>query len=251
MNNRYNFILFFLMSFLIFSVSYAQQNRYWVGKAIYQNNFATSTDLAQWQLAEDNGTGSWTVTTKSSAILKMDNTAGGNANRLFSVTTGSTPRLLTLDKVNGKVQYQVLALTGAGQAFYVQVQEYNASGVFLSEQDLQDPQTTAGFHTINMSDYSWNPSTTRVRFILAGENQSGQQGTIELNYFSYYNTNIQWSNTQNWSATSGGTGGMSIPGASDNVYFDQNSISNTFIDVAVTVKSITLFVGCFFRNRSF
>jgi len=228
------------MSFLIFSVSYAQQNRYWVGKAIYQNNFATSTDLAQWQLAEDNGTGSWTVTTKSSAILKMDNTAGGNANRLFSVTTGSTPRLLTLDKVNGKVQYQVLALTGAGQAFYVQVQEYNASGVFLSEQDLQDPQTTAGFHTINMSDYSWNPSTTRVRFILAGENQSGQQGTIELNYFSYYNTNIQWSNTQNWSATSGGTGGMSIPGASDNVYFDQNSISNTFIDVAVTVKSITL-----------
>lgn len=240
MNNQFNFALSTLILFLFCSLGYAQQSRYWVGKAIYQDNFSTASDLAQWQLSEDNGTGSWTVTTKSSAILKMDNMAGGNANRLFSVTTGSTPRLLTLDKVNGKVQYQVLSLTGGSQTFYLQVQEYNASGTFISEQDLQIPQSTAGFYTINMSDYAWDPSTTKVRFIIAAENQSGQQGTIELNYFSYYNTNIQWSNTQNWSATSGGTGGASLPGSTEDVYFDQNSISNAFIDVAVSIQSITL-----------
>ena len=236
MNKQVNVVVLFFITTLL---GYTQ-NRYWVGKAIYQNNFAASSDLTQWQLNEDNGTGSWTVTAKSSAILKMDNTAGGNANRLFSVTTGSTPRLLTLDKTNGKVQYQVLALTGGAQTFYLQVQEYNASGTFLGEQDLQDPQTAAGFYTLNMSDYVWNAATTKVRFILAAENQSGQQGTVEFNYFSYYNTNIQWSNTQNWSATSGGIGGASIPGTTDNVYFDNNSISNAFIDIPVSIQSITL-----------
>ncbi|WP_018343022.1 T9SS type A sorting domain-containing protein [Cytophaga aurantiaca] len=240
MNKQFNILAFIFIGIFFGSKVYAQQNRYWVGKAIYQDNFATSADLSHWRLTEDNGTGSWTATTKSSAILKMDNTAGGNANRLFSVTTGTTPRLLSLDKVYGKVQYQVVALTGGTQTFYIQVQEYNASGTFISEQDLQDPQSGAGFYTINMSDYSWDPATTQVRFIIAAENQSGQQGTIELSYFSYYNTNILWSNRENWSATSGGIGGASLPGTNDNIYFDQNSISNAFIDVPVSVKNITL-----------
>lgn len=48
-----------------------------------------------------------------------------------------------------------------------------------------------------------------------------------------------WNDTANWSATSGGAGGSSVPGASDDVTFDGNGISGCVFDVAVSVASIT------------
>src|SRR5580700_372346 len=58
-----------------------------------------------------------------------------------------------------------------------------------------------------------------------------------------------WSNTANWSASSGGLGGQSVPGAGDNVFFDGGASplfldnGNCTIDVAVSVASITISSG--------
>jgi hypothetical protein len=52
-----------------------------------------------------------------------------------------------------------------------------------------------------------------------------------------------WNNIANWSATSGGAGGSSVPGAADDVNFDNNGIGNCTIDAIVSVKSFTVVAG--------
>ena len=58
-----------------------------------------------------------------------------------------------------------------------------------------------------------------------------------------------WSSTLNWSSTSGGLGGSSVPAAADNVFFDGGASplyldnGNCTIDVAVSVTSITVSSG--------
>src|SRR5580692_397771 len=58
-----------------------------------------------------------------------------------------------------------------------------------------------------------------------------------------------WSSTLNWSSTSGGLGGSSVPAAADNVFFDGGASplyldnGNCTIDVAVSVTSITISSG--------
>jgi hypothetical protein len=56
-----------------------------------------------------------------------------------------------------------------------------------------------------------------------------------------------WSSTLNWSSSSGGLGGSSVPGAGDNVFFDGGGlgvdVGNCTIDVAVSVTSITVSAG--------
>jgi hypothetical protein len=49
-----------------------------------------------------------------------------------------------------------------------------------------------------------------------------------------------WNNTLNWSATSGGAGGASVPVAADDVNFDNGGIGNCTIDIPVSVKTITV-----------
>ena len=52
-----------------------------------------------------------------------------------------------------------------------------------------------------------------------------------------------WNNTANWSATSGGAGGVSVPGAADDVNFDANGLGSCTVDIPVAVKSITVAAG--------
>ncbi len=58
-----------------------------------------------------------------------------------------------------------------------------------------------------------------------------------------------WSSTLNWSASSGGLGGSSVPAAGDNVFFDGGASplfldnGNCTIDVPVSVTSITVTAG--------
>src|SRR5271167_4454823 len=58
-----------------------------------------------------------------------------------------------------------------------------------------------------------------------------------------------WSSTLNWSASSGGLGGSSVPAAGDNVFFDGGAgpfflaNGNCTIDVAVNITSITVSAG--------
>ncbi|HEY9049812.1 MAG TPA: hypothetical protein VIN08_28130 [Ohtaekwangia sp.] len=234
------YIYYLTLIFFIAGISAYGQTRYWVGTSVYINNFSAASDLNQWQLIEDSGTGSWTLSGSGSAILKMDNSVGFFANRLFNVN-GASPRLLTLDKVNGVVEFQVIAVTGGDQRFFLQAQEFNASGVYITEQNILSPQNSAGYYSVNLSTITWNAATTQVRFIIGGANYSAQQGTIEFNYFNYTNTPKTWSNTLNWSTTSGGASGASAPGAGDIAVFDGVSGKNgiCFLDAPVTVAGIS------------
>lgn len=49
-----------------------------------------------------------------------------------------------------------------------------------------------------------------------------------------------WNNTANWSTTSGGTGGASVPGAADLVTFNANGLGNCTLDIAPTIAGITV-----------
>ena len=53
-------------------------------------------------------------------------------------------------------------------------------------------------------------------------------------------TASNWNNTANWSTTSGGAGGASVPGAADVVTFNAARNGNCTIDVAVTIAGITV-----------
>jgi len=52
-----------------------------------------------------------------------------------------------------------------------------------------------------------------------------------------------WNNILNWSATSGGLGGASIPGTGDAVIFDNGGTGSCNIDVTVSVASFTVNTG--------
>lgn len=52
-----------------------------------------------------------------------------------------------------------------------------------------------------------------------------------------------WNNTNNWSATSGGPSGASVPTSADDVFFDNLGNSNSTVNAAITVRSITCGVG--------
>lgn len=49
-----------------------------------------------------------------------------------------------------------------------------------------------------------------------------------------------WNNTANWSTTSGGPGGASVPGAGDAVTFNALGLGNCTLDVAPTVAGLTI-----------
>lgn len=49
-----------------------------------------------------------------------------------------------------------------------------------------------------------------------------------------------WNNTANWSTTSGGAGGASVPGPADAVTFNANGLGNCTLDVAANVAGITV-----------
>jgi hypothetical protein len=216
-------------------------SRYWVGASTYLNNFSVVTDLNQWVLTDDNGTGSWSLSGNGTGILRIDNAVGGFSNRLFNVN-GSLPNYLPLDNVNGVVSFQVLALTGGTQRFYLQAEEYNAGGILLNQQTIISPASAVGSYRVNLSSITWNAATTQIRLILVADNQSGQQGTVEFNYFNYSSSFNSWNSTASWSDSPGGLGGVSVPGAADQVFFDGSNGFNApcVLSSSVTVGGISL-----------
>ncbi|HTB25348.1 MAG TPA: T9SS type A sorting domain-containing protein [Puia sp.] len=53
-------------------------------------------------------------------------------------------------------------------------------------------------------------------------------------------TSSNWNNTANWSATSGGAGGATVPSIGDDVNFDGLGLGNCTIDIGVSVRSIAV-----------
>jgi len=219
-------------------------DRYWVHKPFYENFFTSAAELAQWNIVEDNGTGSWSLTGNGTALLKMDNAAGGYANRMFNIN-GASANFLPLDRVNGRVEIMVNAITGGNQRIFVQVQQFNASGTYISEFSILPSQSATGFFTINLSSFNWDPLADKVRFIIGGENFSGQQGTVEFDYFSYSNSNGNWNNSANWSAVPGGAGGASVPGLADAAIFDGLGGSNgsCVLSATTTIAGLQMTAG--------
>lgn len=54
------------------------------------------------------------------------------------------------------------------------------------------------------------------------------------------NSNKNWNAIANWSATSGGTGGASVPGVNDSVYFNSGGIGQLILDVNIAVLKLTM-----------
>jgi len=53
-----------------------------------------------------------------------------------------------------------------------------------------------------------------------------------------------WNDPQNWSLTSGGSGGAGVPGLGDDVFFDSNGAGDCFIDISgLEVESLTFESG--------
>lgn len=53
-------------------------------------------------------------------------------------------------------------------------------------------------------------------------------------------TASNWNNTANWSTSSGGSSGASVPGASDTAIFNSNGIGKCTLDMSITVATLTL-----------
>ncbi|MBD80926.1 MAG: hypothetical protein CL840_18560 [Crocinitomicaceae bacterium] len=56
-------------------------------------------------------------------------------------------------------------------------------------------------------------------------------------------TNNNWNDTGNWSTTSGGASGASVPGSGDRALFNSSGNINCTLDIAPTVESIDISVG--------
>jgi hypothetical protein len=64
-----------------------------------------------------------------------------------------------------------------------------------------------------------------------------------INGISYYwvGNSGNWSDIGHWASTSGGTGGVGIPGSNDNVYFDANSFNTSGRTVTIDIPSASCF----------
>lgn len=62
-----------------------------------------------------------------------------------------------------------------------------------------------------------------------------------------------WTDTANWSATSGGSGGASVPGSSDNVYFDGNGLGNCITVNGQTILALNMdsaYTGALYQTNT-
>ena len=59
-------------------------------------------------------------------------------------------------------------------------------------------------------------------------------------YWVGNNSNKNWNVTANWSATSGGSGGASVPGVTDSVYFDNGGPGQVILDVNISIARFTM-----------
>jgi Secretion system C-terminal sorting domain len=67
--------------------------------------------------------------------------------------------------------------------------------------------------------------------------------TNAANRFWVSSAASNWNNTANWSNTSGGPGGFSVPTAADNVTFNNARVGNCTIDAPVNIQNITVTGG--------
>lgn len=195
-------------------------DRYWVGNSIYTSNYSAQWETDAWELADDNGTGSWVLGGDGTGLVTVDNAAGGYAVKLKHSYDGA-PLLLTLDKNYGRLDLNVTTLSGGRTTFSVDAEQYDANNNYLATLRVMYPAAYCGYFVALFGDFNtWHANAAKVRFVINVENMSTTQGAVGINYFSYSNGNNDFKNPLNWSAAAGGAGGESVPSSSDNAIFN-------------------------------
>jgi hypothetical protein len=218
-------------------------DRYWVGNSVYTSSFDNQWETDAWEIANDNGTGSWILGGDGTATITVDNAAGGYASSLKHSYDGA-PLLLTLDKNYGRLDLNVTGLTGGRTLFSVDAEQYDANNNYLSTITVMYPAAYCGYFVMLFGDIStWHANATKVRFVINVSNTSSAQGTASFNYFSYSNGSLDWKNPANWAASAGGAGGQSVPTGSDVAIFDGNNTGTCNINGPLNVGGITMESG--------
>jgi hypothetical protein len=62
-------------------------------------------------------------------------------------------------------------------------------------------------------------------------------------YWVGTNANKNWNTITNWSTTSGGASGASVPGTADDVYFTSSNLGELILDVNINVRKFTINSG--------
>ena len=121
---------------------------------------------------------------------------------------------------------------------------YSSSGV------LNDFNTlTAGTNSINLAGLLWSGSLYyKTTLISSDGNNTPILNNVSLSYTlnNYYwvgTSGGSWNSGVNWSAISGGTGGIGVPSADDTAIFDSGDTSSSTIDTNISVKNLKINSG--------
>jgi autotransporter-associated beta strand protein len=121
---------------------------------------------------------------------------------------------------------------------------YSSSGV------LNDFNTlSAGTNSINLAGLLWSGSLYYKTTLISSDGiNTPILNNVSLSYTSnnYYwvGTNGgSWGNSANWSATTGGSDGVGVPGVDDTAIFDTGATSSAVIDTNVNVKNLKINSG--------
>jgi autotransporter-associated beta strand protein len=144
-----------------------------------------------------------------------------NGPKTVNFTAGTTQTINgTFSAVGTAGNIITLQSTSAGSAFTLSKSSGTVSGDYLS---IQDSTATGGA--------IWNPG-------LNSTNVSGNTGWGWPRYWIGGAGN--WSDTAHWSASSGGSGGATVPNSSTNVYFDSSSGTGTVTIDSASVSVVDL-----------
>ncbi len=171
------------------------------------------------------------VTYSSSGILTSANLlpdAGVSSVNSFSYTISSLPP-------NTSVQIQ---FSQDGNSWY------SGDGVLNNFDTL-----SGGTNSINLAGLGWSGAFYYKATLISSDGiytpvLSGVSLSYTSNYYYWVGGVLgSWNNSSNWSATSGGTGGIGVPTSADTAIFDAGDTNSAVIDTNIQIGNIKLNSG--------
>jgi len=174
-----------------------------------------------------------TIRNNSADYGKVTMNGNGNitGNNTFDTLIFTVGKTYTLTSGRTQIIDDTLIATGTCSA-YIDIHANSSSPTTISKAD--------GEVTVYHCNLQWMTGTGGATFTAQnsldqGNNSGWAFTTVPLDLYWVGGTG-NWDDVNQWSATSGGAGGYCLPTQSDNVYFDNNSFTQTgqavFINVA-------------------
>jgi len=182
--------------------------------------FLTSSDQTLNRLTIEN-TSSDGVTFKNNVTASTFTATTSNVKLYFVGGSTATLTNITLDG-QGESSRILLRSTSPGTAWYLNV----SGNQSISYVDVQDCNASSG-NTIDATDGTSYDS---------GRNVNWDFGAQERYWVS--GTGGNWTDTNNWSSSSGGSGGACVPGLDDVAIFDGGGIGGCIIDTQAVVSTM-------------